>query len=121
MFDMIDLNAEIEKAKSTLGAADSIFQRHALRFDNEVDENDESLTLSQRMERARKVAAQEVPDPKQPTVKWMKLVPVEQPANGEAPAQLQKPRTTLADNPYEGPEPPRRKRSYSKRKKSVSF
>lgn len=37
---MIDLNAEIEKAKTTLEAADVVFQRHATKFDNagEIDE-----------------------------------------------------------------------------------
>ena len=129
MFDMIDLNAEISKAKTTLGAADSIFQRHALRFDNEINEYDENMSLAQRIDRARKVASQEVPDPKKPQVKLMRLVPVEpgsEPMNAvEAapPPQLRKPRIDpYIDNPYIDNEPRRgSKRSYTKRKKSVSF
>ncbi|CAK9821553.1 hypothetical protein ANTRET_LOCUS262 [Anthophora retusa] len=34
IFDVLDLNAEIEKAKSTLEQADIAFQKHATRFDN---------------------------------------------------------------------------------------
>ncbi|CAL7951023.1 unnamed protein product [Xylocopa violacea] len=34
IFDVIDLNAEIEKARNTLEQADIAFQRHATKFDN---------------------------------------------------------------------------------------
>nr|XP_033324461.1 uncharacterized protein LOC117219416 isoform X2 [Megalopta genalis] len=44
IFDVIDLNAEIEKAKNTLQAADIAFQRHANKFDN--TENCEDISLS---------------------------------------------------------------------------
>lgn len=122
MFDMTDMNAEIEKAKTTLGAADTLFQRHALRFDNEADDLDPNRSLAQRIDRSRKIASQDVPDNKKSNVQWMKLVPVEQPPP-EIAAQAQPRRASVnsyADNPYVDNEP-RGKRGYSKRKKSVSF
>ncbi|KAJ8686168.1 hypothetical protein QAD02_021962 [Eretmocerus hayati] len=126
LFDMIDLNAEIEKAKNTLGQADSIFQRHALRFDNEADDLDPKMSLARRLDRARQIAAQEVPDQRQSGVKWTKLVPVEQGNEPmPIPSQPQQRRTrlnSLADDPYADNPEPRRKRGYNnRRKKSVSF
>ncbi|OXU29853.1 hypothetical protein TSAR_003023 [Trichomalopsis sarcophagae] len=118
MFDMTDLSAEIEKAKVTLGAADTLFQRHALRFDNEADDYDESISLASRIDRNRKIAAQEIPDPK-PPVKWTKLVPVEE--GCAPPPQLMARRISYGNNPYGDNNEPRGKRGYSKRKKSVSF
>lgn len=120
MFDMMDLNAEIAKAKNTLGAADDVFQRHALRFDNDVYDDDEKFSLAQRLDRARRVAAQELPDNKANNVKYMKLVPVEKPPGDIVPVQRRSRQNSLVDNPYVD-EPKPRKRSYSKRKKSVSF
>lgn len=39
---MINLNAEIEKARNTLEQADMAFQRHATKFDN-TDVNEENI------------------------------------------------------------------------------
>lgn len=42
IFDVINLNAEIEKARNTLEQADMAFQRHATKFDN-TDVNEENI------------------------------------------------------------------------------
>lgn len=42
IFDVINLNAEIEKARNTLEQADLAFQRHATKFDN-TDVNEENI------------------------------------------------------------------------------
>uniref|UniRef100_A0ABD2W6K7 Uncharacterized protein n=1 Tax=Trichogramma kaykai TaxID=54128 RepID=A0ABD2W6K7_9HYME len=92
MFDMIDLNAEIEKAKNTLGAADNLFQRHALRFDNQEPKEieDPNMSLAERLDRARKAAAKEAQNLSQPNIKLMKLVPVEpDQITGQLPVGLQ--------------------------------
>ncbi|XP_058797370.1 uncharacterized protein LOC131667734 [Phymastichus coffea] len=126
LFDMIDLNAEIEKARNTLEQADNVFGRHALRFDNQGGDV-ENTSLAQRLERARTLAAMEVPDTKSSNVKWTKLVPVEEGTMPLEATPTQMRRTRLnsivdgTNNPYIEKLEPRGKRGYSKRKKSVSF
>lgn len=126
IFDVIDLNAEIEKAKSTLEAADLVFQRHATKFDNQ--DNDEQTTL-QRLDRTRKIANVELEKPRTKTflMKWPKM-PVDEPEAVQPVAQTGRqhrinslidtseigdPLETLAMQPM--------KRRFLKRKKSVSF
>lgn len=129
LFDVIDLNAEIEKAKTTLEAADSAFQRHATKFDNE--ERPE-MTITEKLDRARKIAnaevAQEKSGNKSPPFKWTKVPQVEiepclpQPNKKGAQtrlgpvidsADITDPMDALALQPL--------KRKILKRKKSVSF
>ncbi|XP_051167001.1 uncharacterized protein LOC127285160 isoform X2 [Leptopilina boulardi] len=121
MFDMIDLNAEIERAKTTLEQADSAFQRHSLKFNNQ-EEDVENMSLAQRIERNRKLAAIDVsdnpePKPKPPRVKWMK---VDSPEKDQPPTALRSRINSLfadnvsSENPFSNP-------SLSKRKKSTSF
>ncbi|XP_015177830.1 PREDICTED: uncharacterized protein LOC107067122 [Polistes dominula] len=63
IFDVIDLNAEIEKARNTLEAAGNAFQKHATKFDNNEDDLDDNVTLTQKLDRSRKLANLElVPD-----------------------------------------------------------
>lgn len=116
---MIDLNAEIERAKTTLEQADSAFQRHSLKFNNQEDDV-ENMSLAQRIERNRKLAAIDVsdkPEPKPPTVKWAK---VNSPEKDQPPTALRSRINSLfadnvsSENPFSNP-------SFSKRKKSTSF
>ena len=117
---MIDLNAEIERAKTTLGQADSAFQRHSLKFNNEEEEV-ENLSLAQRIERNRKLAAIEASDKQAsnpPKTKWTKINSSE--SDESAPTTLRSRidslivDNVLSENAYSNP-------SFSKRKKSVSF
>lgn len=123
---MIDLNAEIEKAKSTLEAADIVFQRHATKFDNQGD--DEQTTLSQKLDRTRKITNVELEKPKPKTflLKLPKISVDEPETQPPVPAgrqyrinslidtkEIGDPRETLAMQPM--------KRRFLKRKKSVSF
>ena len=124
MFDMIDLNAEIEKAKSTLNAADNVFSRHQLRFCNDEEEDLSNMPLSQRLERARKLASMEVPEEK-PKKKLFKLVPVDEEQIAE-PARRPRINSLVNENPYteNAQESRGKERSYSKRKKNdrkISF
>ncbi|XP_076162896.1 uncharacterized protein LOC143144414 isoform X1 [Ptiloglossa arizonensis] len=120
IFDVIDLNAEIEKAKNTLEAADNAFQRHATKFDNTDNNEDVTLKKGTNME-----IISEKPMPK--TMKWIKIpnadidLRMPQPSNPrqdrtnslvEA-AAIEDPLNTLALLPL--------KRKFLKRKKSVSF
>ncbi|XP_018368897.1 PREDICTED: uncharacterized protein LOC108764957 isoform X2 [Trachymyrmex cornetzi] len=125
IFDVIDLNAEIEKAKSTLEAADIVFQRHATKFDNQGDD-EQTMSLSQKLDRTRKIANVELEKPKTFLLKLPKM-PVE-PENAQPPVpvgrqyrinslidtnEIGDPREVLAMQPI--------KRRFLKRKKSVSF
>ncbi|KYM96966.1 hypothetical protein ALC62_12343 [Cyphomyrmex costatus] len=128
IFDVIDLNAEIEKAKSTLEAADIVFQRHATKFDNQGDD-EQTMSLSQKLDRTRKIANVELEKPKPKTflLKWPKM-PVDEPETAQPPLptgrqhrinslidtnEIGDPLETLAMQPM--------KRKFLKRKKSVSF
>ncbi|XP_070149918.1 uncharacterized protein [Polyergus mexicanus] len=127
IFDVIDLNAEIEKAKSTLEAADIMFQRHATKFNNQ-DNDEQEMLLTQKLDRTRKITNMElVPEqPKKPKtflMKWSK-VPVEEPEAGQAGRQRRI--NSLIDtseigNPLEALAMQPMKRKMLKRKKSVSF
>ncbi|XP_034951451.1 uncharacterized protein [Chelonus insularis] len=55
LFDMIDVGAEIEKAKSTLENANLAFQKHATKFDNNEEPEIEPENLVARLEKARKL------------------------------------------------------------------
>ena len=122
MFDMIDLNAEIEKAKTTLNAADNLFQRHQLRFDNDDEEECANMTLAQRMERARKLASIEIPEEK-PKKNLFKLVPVKDEEVPIVPEHKRRSRihSIVNENPYTENTQESHGNSRSKRKKSVSF
>lgn len=128
IFDVIDLNAEIEKAKNTLEAADVVFQRHATKFDNQSNEEEESMSLAQKLDRSRKIANMElVPEkPKKPKtflMKWSK-VSVEEPKAGQTGRQRRI--NSLIDtseigDPLDALVMQPMKRKLLKRKKSVSF
>jgi len=125
IFDVIDLNAEIEKAKNTLEAADIVFQRHATKFDNQ-DDDEQTMSLSQKLDRTRKIANVELEKPKTFLLKLPKM-PVDEPeTQPPVPAgrqhrinslidtnEIDDPREVLAMQPI--------KRRFLQRKKSVSF
>lgn len=123
---MIDLNAEIEKAKSTLEAADVVFQRHATKFDNLGD--DEQTTLpAHKLDRTGKIANVELEKPKIYLMKWPNM-PVDEPEAAQPAAQTGRQRriNSLIDtgeigNPLEALAMQPMKRRFLKRKKSVSF
>lgn len=126
IFDVIDLNAEIEKAKSTLEAADLVFQRHATKFDNQ---DNEEQTVSQRLDRTRKIANIELEKPKAKTflIKWPKM-PVDEPETVQSVAQTGRQHrinslidTSEIGDPLEAVAMQPIKRRFLKRKKSVSF
>ncbi|XP_031849657.1 uncharacterized protein LOC116434892 isoform X2 [Nomia melanderi] len=121
IFDVIDLNAEIEKAKTTLEAADFAFQRHASKFDN--TESSESTP-------ERKIYNQEfIPQKKRfpKTMKWIKVPSVEMETFLPYPLKTKQEKyNTIAGE--DGIEDPLNKlallplkRRILKRKKSVSF
>lgn len=130
MFDVIDLNAEIEKAKSTLEAADIAFQRHALKFDNEEDQ--ENVSLTQKLDRTRKIASIElVPERTKTNVqiplRWARMQNAEEEMQG-VPVGKARARFNSLANGNEFVEDPLEilamqpiKRKFLKRKKSVSF
>lgn len=128
IFDVIDLNAEIEKAKSTLEAADIVFQRHATKFDNQGDD-EQTMSLAQRLDRTRKIANVELDKPKPKTflLKWPKM-PVDEPEAAQPAVQIGRQRrinslidTSEIDDPLEALAMQPIKRRFLKRKKSVSF
>lgn len=125
IFDVIDLNAEIEKAKNTLEAADIVFQRHATKFDNQNNEDEQTMSLAQKLDRTRKIANMDlVPEkPKKPKtflMKWSK-VPVEEQEAGQTGRQRRI--NSLIDTSEIGDplDALVMKRKLLKRKKSVSF
>ncbi|XP_011879642.1 PREDICTED: uncharacterized protein LOC105568522 isoform X2 [Vollenhovia emeryi] len=129
VFDVIDLNAEIEKAKSTLEAADIVFQRHATKFDNQGADDEQTMSLAQRLDRTRKIANVELekPRPKTFLIKWPKM-PVDEPDAAQPTAQTGRQRrinslidTSEIGNPLETLAMQPIKRRFMKRKKSVSF
>lgn len=125
IFDVIDLNAEIEKAKSTLEAADIVFQRHATKFDNQ-NNDEQPMSLAQKLDRTRKIVSLEPEKPKNPKtflMKWSKL-PVEESETGRTGRQRRI--NSLIDtseigDPLEALAMQPMKRKLVKRKKSVSF
>lgn len=125
IFDVIDLNAEIEKAKNTLEAADIVFQRHATKFDNQNNDDEQTMSLAQKLDRTRKIANMDlVPEkPKKPKtflMKWSK-VPVEEQEAGQTGRQRRI--NSLIDTSEIGDplDALVMKRKLLKRKKSVSF
>lgn len=125
MFDVMDLSAEIEKAKTTLNAADNLFQRHQLRFDNDDEEAYANMTLAQRLDRTRKIASMEIPVEKKPKKSLYKLVPVKEDEIPIVPEHKRRERihSIVNENAFsENTQESRgNSKSYSKRKKSVSF
>ncbi|EFN88007.1 hypothetical protein EAI_11634 [Harpegnathos saltator] len=131
IFDVIDLNAEIEKAKNTLEAAEMAFQRHATKFDNQEDD-EQTMSLAQKLDRTRKIAnAELVPEKlkvKPIVAKWIKVSANEKPeATAEAMQTGRQRRinslidTSEIADPLESLAMQPMKRRFLKRKKSVSF
>ncbi|XP_023288689.1 uncharacterized protein LOC105698959, partial [Orussus abietinus] len=126
IFDVTDINAEIERAKSTLEAADTAFQRHAVKFDND-DEFEETLSLAQRIERNRKLAAIdpiEKPKLPPPVVKWSRYPETDEEPTRNKAMQTRQARinSLIAENAMtDNAPPPQKGGSFLKRKKSVSF
>lgn len=128
IFDVIDLNAEIEKAKNTLEAAEMAFQRHATtKFDQDNDE--QSMSLVDRLDRNRKIANMDVvvekPKPKPFLMKLIKM-PAKEPDVQPAAQGRQRRINSLIDtreiaDPLETIAMQPMKRKFLKRKKSVSF
>ncbi|XP_043252405.1 uncharacterized protein LOC122397345 [Colletes gigas] len=120
IFDVIDLNAEIEKAKTTLEAADSAFQRHATKFNNTDDYDDESLKKGPNME-----IMPEKPKPK--TVKFIKVPNLDIELHMPKPSKQRQDRTNslveaaAIEDPLNTVALLPLKRKFLKRKKSVSF
>lgn len=82
MFDMIDIGAEMNKAKSSLEISNKAFEKHAKKFDNQEEPEIEPKNLVERLEKARKLKKlsliQENPDIegkiKTPMMKWCTFV-----------------------------------------------
>ncbi|XP_057328413.1 uncharacterized protein LOC130669489 isoform X3 [Microplitis mediator] len=55
LFDLIDVDAEIKQAKHTLKNANSAFQKHATKFNNNEESGMESQNLIERLEKVRKL------------------------------------------------------------------
>lgn len=130
IFDVIDLNAEIEKAKNTLEAADLVFQRHATKFDNQENDDERTMSLAQKLDRSRKIANVELPPPEKPKPFLTKLIkmPVGEESEAAQAAQTGRQRriNSLIDtgeiaDPLEALAMQPMKRRFLKRKKSVSF
>ncbi|XP_067207677.1 uncharacterized protein [Linepithema humile] len=130
IFDVIDLNAEIEKAKTTLEAAGMAFQRHATKFDNQ-NEDEQTMSLTQRLDRTRKIANTDlVPEKSKPKtflMKWPKVA-IEESEAVQPAAQIGRQRrinslidTSEISDPLETLVMQPIKRKFLKRKKSVSF
>ncbi|KAK0089090.1 hypothetical protein PV325_009121 [Microctonus aethiopoides] len=90
LFDMVDVGAEISKAKTTLENANVAFLKHAKKFDNNDEPEIESENLVARLEKTRKMkkmvkqngefqeAAAETTKPKKvPLLKWSKFAELE--------------------------------------------
>ncbi|KAL0110857.1 hypothetical protein PUN28_014063 [Cardiocondyla obscurior] len=127
IFDVIDLNAEIEKAKTTLEAADVMFQRHATKFDNK-DDDEQTTSLTQRLDKTRKIANVELekPKPKIFLMKWPKMPADEPEAAKPTQAGRQRRINSLMDtneinDPLDVLAMQPMKQRFLKRKKSVSF
>ncbi|XP_068969019.1 uncharacterized protein [Bombus flavifrons] len=120
IFDVIDLNAEIEKARNTLEQADIAFQQHATKFDNTDTCDSTRLKKFPNME-----ILSEKPQPK--TIKFIKVPNIDiescmpQPIKSRRdkinsimePNEIADPLNTIALLPL--------KRKFSNKKKSVSF
>ncbi|XP_033205354.2 uncharacterized protein LOC117165935, partial [Bombus vancouverensis nearcticus] len=120
IFDVIDLNAEIEKAKNTLEQADIAFQQHATKFDNTDSCDDTRLKKFPNME-----ILSEKPQPK--TIKFIKVPNIDiescmpQPTKSRRDKinsimetnEIVNPLNTIALLPL--------KRKFSNKKKSVTF
>ncbi|XP_078046572.1 uncharacterized protein LOC144474985 [Augochlora pura] len=120
IFDVIDLNAEIEKAKNTLEAADIAFQRHANKFDNSETSEDAILSKGQNGE-----FMQEKQAPK--TIKFIKVpnVDIETCVPYTIKPRQDRQKSLAEVEPIEDPLNKLAllplKRRFLKRKKSVSF
>ncbi|KAG7208559.1 hypothetical protein KM043_014775 [Ampulex compressa] len=129
IFDVIDLNAEIEKARTTLEAADIAFGRHATKFDN--NDITEDMTLTQKLDRTRKIAGMDVVQEKQThkpfAIKWTKVPEVQVEPTVPQPMRARQNRiNSLVDaaditDPLDSLTMQPLKRRFLKRKKSVSF
>ncbi|XP_029041176.1 uncharacterized protein LOC143305354 [Osmia lignaria lignaria] len=119
IFDVIDLNAEIEKAKSTLEAADVAFQRHATKFDNTYDYDDVSSRKVLSMESAEKAPPKTIKFVKVPNVDMESCIPQsiiprhDRISSLIESAEIVNPMNSYALQPL--------KKKFLKRKKSVSF
>ncbi|XP_014598102.1 PREDICTED: uncharacterized protein LOC106783775 [Polistes canadensis] len=132
IFDVIDLNAEIEKARNTLEAAGTAFQKHATKFDNNEDDQD-NVTLTQKLDRSRKLANLElVPDKSkakpQIILQWARTQNAEPEKTTIPRASKERSRLNSLADANEFIEDPLDviamqpiKRKFLKRKKSVSF
>lgn len=125
MFDSVDINKEIKKAKDTLASAGVVFQRHARKFDN-ADDYEQELSLAQRMNRRKMVASQEIPNqrkPQQPM--WAKLVPADQAVLEPTSPLRQRLNSIIAENimtdSAQEKEEVMKRRAINARKKSVCF
>lgn len=120
IFDVIDLNAEIEKARNTLEQADIIFQRHATKFDNTENYDDMRLKKFPNLE-----ALPEKPAPK--TIKFVKIPNVNIEPCMPQPVKPRQDKVNLSIEPNEIADPLNAitllplKRKFSNKKKSVSF
>lgn len=53
---MIDIDSEIQQANKTLHAAESAFQKHAPKFNNNEEEVTKNMSLAEKYERDRKLS-----------------------------------------------------------------
>lgn len=135
MFDMVDMDAEIERAKATLGAADLAFGRHAAKFDNnEVPELTDDASMLQKIQRSRQMKQADVDEKsmtKSAPFKWSRVAQMEEDPYELKSVKARKARinsliaeNATTDDYYEIDEPKPKSRSSGKsdkRKKSVGF
>lgn len=146
MFDMIDMNAEIERAKLTLEGANIAFSKHATKFDNKDPPEVEAKTMAEKIEKNRKIQAiilenreKKIRLKKVTPFSWTKMEEIEQDPAGlihgicNRRARIN---SIIADDVVTEPPPEeptrsksssgpkektKKKRSVPKRKKNVSF
>ncbi|XP_017884126.1 uncharacterized protein LOC108627414 [Ceratina calcarata] len=121
-FDVINLDAEIEKARNTLEQADFAFQRHATKFDN-TEENCDDLS-SKKFIHLEGLSPKPVPK----TIKLVKVPNIDMTSYLPQPAKSKRVRAKIDDNADSKIEDPLNvvamlplKRRFSNRKKNVSF
>ncbi|XP_076751651.1 uncharacterized protein LOC143423900 [Xylocopa sonorina] len=119
IFDVIDLNAEIEKARNTLEQADIAFQRHATKFDN----TDSCEDLS-----SKKFLNMDISSEKQApkSIKFIKIPNVDIVPYLPQPTRARQDRTMLIDtndisDPLKTVALLPLKRKFSTKKKTVTF
>ncbi|XP_063976608.1 uncharacterized protein LOC135162277 isoform X2 [Diachasmimorpha longicaudata] len=128
LFDMVDIGAEIERAKQTLDSSNLAFERHALKFDNKDIPEEEPTSLIARLEKSRKLQqSREQKAEEPPMIKWSKYAEMRNDLPRISASRVMSldpvippvaPEEIIRDKPTEKR---RKKRSILKRKKSAGL